>query len=148
MSFQERRAIVSLLGTILITAIYAAFMAQRYPDTGAYSPEVFRFWGTFFLILVLVSIVAKVGIHIVFSIIYTIHTREKEPSAADERDKLIELKSSQTALYVFMAGFLLAMGTLVMDLPPATMFVALLGAGVVAALVSDIAQFYYYRRGF
>lgn len=32
MSYQERRAVVSLISTILISAIYSAYMVQRYPE--------------------------------------------------------------------------------------------------------------------
>jgi hypothetical protein len=148
MSFQERRAIVSLISTILITGVYAAYMAQRYPASGDYSIEVFRFWGAFFLILIPVMIVARIIIHIVFSIINTLATHENEPDIADERDKLIELKATRNALYVFSVGVILAMGSLVIDLPPAAMFIFLLGAGIASELVSEVSQFYFYRRGF
>src|SRR5688572_19486673 len=130
MSYQERRAIVSLFSSILITAIYSAYMYQRYPESSAYSPEVFRFWGKFLLILIPVSIVAKIIIHIAFSIINTVATREEEPSITDERDHLIELKSNRNALYTFSLGFLAAMTSLVLEMPPSTMFIIMIGAGI------------------
>jgi hypothetical protein len=148
MSYQERRAIVSLISSVLITALYSVYMAQRYPVTAPYSPEVFRFWGAFILILIPVSIVAKIIIYIVFSIINTIATREDEPSITDERDKFIELKATRNSLYVFSVGFLLAMLALVIDQPPATMFIILIGGGLLSEAVSDISQFIFYRRGF
>ncbi len=147
MSFQERRAIVSLISSILITAAYSAYMIQRYPEASPYSIEVFRFWGAFFLILIPVSIVAKIVIYIVFYIVNTIATREEEPSITDERDKLIELKATTRSLYVFMFGFLLAMGSLVVDMQPSVMFIILIGSGIASEMVSDISQFYFYRRG-
>ena len=147
MSFQERRAIVSLISTILISALYSAYMFQRYPEGNSYSADVFRFWGVFFLILIPVSIVAKIVIHIVFSIINTIATREAEPAITDERDHLIELKATRNALYTFAMGFLLAMSSLVMDMPPSAMFIILICTGVVSEIVSEISQFYFYRSG-
>ena len=147
MSFQERRSIVNMISTILITALYSAYMVQRYPEGSQYSADVFRFWGSFFLILIPVSIIAKIVIYIVFSIINTIATQEEEPPITDERDKLIELKATRNSLYVFMAGFLLAMGSLVIDMPPSAMFVILICSGIVSEMVSDISQFYFYRRG-
>lgn len=146
MSYQERRAIVSLVSTVLITVIYAAYMAQRYPQASSYSVEVFRFWGAFFLILVPVSIVAKIVIHIVFSILNTLATHEDEPSVTDERDKLIDLKATRNSLYVFAIGVLLAMGSLVIDLPPSVMFIIMVVSGLASEIVSDISQFYFYRR--
>lgn len=147
MSIHERQAIVSFLSSIGITAVYAAYMFQRYPQADAYSPEIFRFWGAFLLILIPVTIVARILITIVFSILNTVVTREAEPSIMDERDKLIELKAARIALYVFIAGFLLAMASLVVDLPPATMFIILIVSGVASSLASDLSEFYFYRRG-
>jgi hypothetical protein len=148
MSFQERRALVSLVSSIVISAAYSAYMIQRYPEAGAYSPEVFRFWGSYFLILIPVSIVAKIVIYIAFYIVNAIATREVEDSITDERDKLIELKATRNSLYVFGLGFLLAMGSLVLEMPPSVMFIILICSGIVSEVISDISQFFFYRRGF
>lgn len=148
MTYQERRAIVAITSSILITAVYSSYMIQRYPQTDAYSPEVFRFWGAYFMILIPVSIVARIIIHIVFSIINTIATRENEPSIMDERDKLIELKSSHNSGWVFIVGFILAMGAAAIGQPPAVMFIIMLCAGLLSDVMSELAQFFYYRRGF
>jgi len=147
MSFQERRSIVNVFSTILISAVYSAYMLPRYPAGGDYSAEVFRFWGLFLVILIPVSIVAKIIIHIVFSIINTVATNEAEPAMMDERDKLIELKSARNTLYVFMLGFLLAMGSLVIEMPPSVMFIILICAGILSEMVDEISKFYFYRRG-
>ncbi|MFN8374491.1 MAG: DUF2178 domain-containing protein [Anaerolineae bacterium] len=148
MSYHERRAIVSVLSNVLATGLYTAFMMQRYPQADAYAPEIFHFWGAFFLILIPVSIVARVVVHIIFSILNTIATHEMEPALTDERDKLIELKAARIALYVFAIGTMLAMGTLVVGMPPAAMFAVLICAGVGSDMVSEIVQFVLYRRGF
>lgn len=148
MSFQEKRAIVSLISTILIIVLYCAYMVERFPLGDPYSAEVFRFWGAFFLILIPVAIVAKVLIYILFSILNTLATREDEPSVTDERDRLIELRASTLALYIFSLGFFLAMIALATGLPPSTMFVTLICSGVAAEIISDFSQFSMYRRGF
>lgn len=147
MSFQERRAIASLISAILVPAVYSAYMVQRYPRASSYSAEVFHFWGVFFLILIPVTIAAKMVIYIVFNIINTLATNEEEPSITDERDKLIGLKATRNSLYVFTFGFLLAIGSLVMDMPPSVMFIILVCSGVVSEMVDNISQFYFYRRG-
>lgn len=148
MSFHERRSIVNIISTVLITALYSALMIQHFPAGDPFSPVVFRFWGGFFLILVPVSIVARILIYIGFYIANAIATREEEPAIEDERDDLIELKATRYAQYVFAAGFFLAMVSLVVDLPPSLMFIILLISGLVSEMVSEIAQFYFYRRGF
>jgi uncharacterized membrane protein len=148
MSYHERRALVNAISSILITAVYSLIMFPRYPDADAYAVEVFRFWGTFILILIPVSIVARIIIYIGFSILNTIATREAEPAVSDERDRLIELKSARLSLYVFTVGFLLAMASLVIDQAPWVMFSILISAGLLSDTLGELAQFYFYRRGF
>ncbi len=148
MSYQERRSIVNLISTVLISTGYSAYMIQRYPQGNPYSVDVFHYWGAFILMLIPVSVVAKVLIYIVFYILNAIATREQEPDITDERDKLIELKAQMNAGYVFIVGFILAITSLVFNMPPSMMFIILILAGVVSQMVSDISEFYFYRRGF
>jgi uncharacterized membrane protein len=147
MSYQERRAIVSLISTILVTTLYWAYIAPKYPNSDAYSPDVFHFWGSAFVILIPVGIAAKIVIAIVFVILNAIATREVEPIITDERDRLVELKATRNSLYVFVLGFMIAMGSLVFSLPPSVMFIILICSGVVSEMIGDISQFLYYRRG-
>jgi hypothetical protein len=58
-----------------------------------------------------------------------------------KRDKLIETKAQTTSNYVFIVGFILAMGSLAIDLPPTIMFIILLLSGIVSEMVSEISQF-------
>src|SRR5690606_21156430 len=111
MSYQERRALVSVISTIVITVLYSIYMLQRYPDAVDYSPEIFHFWGSFFLILIPVTIAARIAITSHFIIFSTVTAQDGEPSVTDERDTLIEQKSIRNGLYVFSIGFLLAMAT-------------------------------------
>lgn len=148
MSYQERRALVAMFGTILISGGYAAYMLPRQPSGDAYSPELFRFWGSYFLILIVVSIVVRIFISIAFSIINVIATREKEPGLTDERDHLIELRASRYGLYTFVIGFMVAMASLAMGNPPSTMFLLMLLGGIASELVGHMSEFIFYRRGF
>ena len=148
MSFQERRSLVNLASAVLITVIYAAYVLPRMPEADPYSKEIFHFWGSFFLLLIPVSIVARIVVFIVFYIINTIATREEEPSITDERDKLIELRANRNGFYVFVLGFLIAMASLVMEMPPSTMFIILICSGIASEVISDASEFVYHRRGF
>lgn len=148
MSYQERKAIVSFASQILILAVYSLVMAPRFPAGDPYAPEVFRYWGSFLLILVPVTIVASIIIHILFTIINTASSDEHEPRVTDERDRLIELKSTRNAMFGFTAGFLLAMASLVLGQTPSVMFIILIGAGVLSSAISDASEFYFYRRGY
>jgi hypothetical protein len=147
MSYQERRAIVGILATVLISAGYAAFMLPRHPIDDPYSPTVFRYWGEYFVVLIVVSIVVRIIIAIVFSILNTIVTQEREPSFTDERDKLIELKAMRNGFYGFVVGFMLAMLALMNEQPPSTMFLILLAGGIFSELISHISEFWFYRWG-
>jgi len=123
------------------------FVFQRYQEAGVASAESFKFWGAVILILIPVTIVAKIIIHIIFSIINTITTKEKEPSFFDELDKLIELKATRNSHYVFTVGFVLSMVPLVMDMSPSVMFVILILSGLLSEIVGVSTQLYLYRRG-
>lgn len=147
MSAHERQAIVSLLTTLLLAVFFVGYVLPRYPAGDPYAPEVFHFWGVAFVILVPVSIVANIAVSIVFSIVYAMATREKASSFPDERDKFIELRALRNALFVFITGFSLAMGSLAIGMPPSVMFIILLGSGYGAGLVGSISQLYLYRKG-
>jgi energy-converting hydrogenase Eha subunit H len=148
MSYHEKRAIVNMLSSILITASYSAYLYVRYLAGGGEFINDPHFWGTAFLIFIPVSIVANIIISIIFTIHYRITTREEEPSISDERDKLIELKGSRNALYAISIGIVLSMAMLVFDLPLYVMFITIIYAGLVSSVIDEFTQFYLYRRGF
>lgn len=147
MSYHEKRALVNMFSSVLITLGYSVYLYRRYLAGGGEILEDTRFWGAAFLILILASIVANILITIVFTIYYRLTAGENEPSISDERDQIIALKGSRNALYAFSIGVVLAMTTLVIDLPLYGMFVTLTYSGLVSAVIDDLTQFYLYRRG-
>ncbi len=147
MSYHEKRSILNLLTAIVVSVSFALYMWPSYPSGGAYAPELFQFWGRFFIGLVLVRIVVQILIHILFAIVNAIAAREEVPAIEDERDKLIELKGNLRSMYIFMLGFILAMLALAFNQPPLVMFLTLFGAGFVAEIVGELSTFYFYRRG-
>jgi hypothetical protein len=147
MSARERRAIVSLLTTLLLAVVFVAYVLPKYPTGDPYAPEVFHFWGVAFVVLVPVSIVANITVTIIFSMAYAMATQQKASSFADERDKFIELRALRIALYAFTTGFALAMGSLAIGMPPSVMFIILLSSGYGSGLVANISQLYLYRKG-
>ncbi|WP_159888542.1 hypothetical protein [Paenibacillus puerhi] len=147
MTYQEKKSVVSLISSILIFASYFAYMYPQRPAGGLESTEILRYWGSFVLILTLVSIIAHIVISIVFNIVFRITTGEKEPTFADELDKIIELRSFRNSFFVFILGFLLAMGSLVIDYPPQVMFVILIISGFISDVIGSVTKFYHYRKG-
>lgn len=147
MTYEERRSILMLISTVVINIVYAVVMLQRFPEVDAYSPEIFRFWGSYVLIMILVTVVAKIIISIGFVIISAATTGEVDEEMVDERERLIKLKSAQISQYLFAIGFVVAMVALVAEQPPTVMFIILIVAGILTDAVSDLTELYYYRRG-
>lgn len=148
MSYHEKRAIVNMISSVLITASYSVYLYVRYLAGGGEFINAPHFWGSAFLIFIPVSIVANIIISIVFTIHYRITTKEEEPSVSDERDKLIELKAARNALYVVSIGVVLSMVTLVLNMPIYVMFITIIYSGLLSSVTDEFTQFYLYRRGF
>ena len=109
LSFQEKSVIVSLLTSTVVYAIFAVLVWQRYRAGSFDTDSVLVFWGRALLILIGLQIVFQIVAQILLAIFHTIVTREEEdPSFEDERDKLIELKSTRNQFVVFGVGVLLA----------------------------------------
>ena len=147
MCYQEKRAIISIISSILITTLYGLYVYQRYLNGELTSENIFSFWGSVLLILIPVLMVFKIIIHIIFNIINKIATNEDEPKITDEFDKLIMLKAIRNTHIVFMIGFILSMASLVINVPHSVMFISLIGTMIVSCIVGDISQLYFYKRG-
>ena len=147
MTYQEKKSIVSLISAIFIFISFCLYMYPQYPEGGLDSSATFRYWGFFVLILTVVSIVAHIIISIIFNILFRITTREKEPTFADELDKLIDLKANRNSFFVFIIGFVIAMGSLIIDQRSQIMFIILIASGFISDVVGSLSKLYYYRRG-
>lgn len=147
MSYQEKKNVISLVGTSLIFTLYCMYIIRTYPEESLTQTDNFSFWGSAILLLIPLSIVIKIIIHIVFSIINAIATNEKEPKFTDELDKLIELKATRNSHYVFAIGTVLAMGALAIDQPPNLMFIIFILSGFLSEVAGYISQLYLYRKG-
>lgn len=147
MAYQEKRTLMGLFTSLTIFVFYGYQVWQRYLDADFSTMTEWKFWGMAMIIMVPVSIVGNIIAHILFSIVYAIGTREKLPDKDDERDKLIELKSTRNGLVGFIMGFFLAMSALAMDYEPTTMFIIIAFGGLFSEVVSSMSKMYYYRRG-
>ncbi len=148
MSFQEKRAIVYFLVTLVVAWFYYTFLLQMDQASSTDLTTFLRFWGIAFLVLIPIQVVVSIIMYIFFSIINTIATKEEAPDITDEFDKLIELRATRNTFYMFGTGFLLAMAALVIKQPLSTMFHILLVSLFLAQLVGSASQIYFYRRGF
>jgi len=94
-----------------------------------------------------VSIVSRIIIQIIFHILNAIATREQEVPAVDERDKLVKLKATRNSYYVFTSGFVLSVMALAIGMPVYGMFIAFVVFGLIAEIMDNGSQIYYYRKG-
>jgi hypothetical protein len=147
MTYQEKKSIVSIISAILIFVSYCLFMYPRYPGDGVESSVVFHYWGSFVLYLTLFSIVAHIVISIIFNIVFRLTTNEKEPTFQDELDKFIDLKAFRNSFFVFVIGFLFAMGSLVFYQPSHVMFMILIFSGFISDVIGSVTKLYHYRKG-
>ncbi len=148
MDQKERQILVSIISSVLIIGAYVLYVYQRQVAGNFEILDDFSFWGKTFLKLIPVAIVAQIVIHIIYAIINRIITNEDIPSKDDERDKLIELKSIQISHWIFVSGFVTAMVFLALGSKPSVMFITIFVSGFIACMVSEIAKFIFYRRGF
>ncbi len=81
-------------------------------------------------------------------IIHRIISGEEEPKVEDERDHMIELRALRNSHWIFVIGFMLAMGVLAYESPPSYMFAVLLMSGLIADAVGELSPIISYRRGF
>lgn len=147
MTYQEKKSIATLISSVLIFAVYSLYKYAQYPEGGMELEESIRYWGSFVLVLTLVSIIAHIVISIIFNIIFRITTGEKEPAFADELDKLIELKAHRNSFFLFILGFLLAMMSLATDRPLNVMFLILIASGFLSDVAGSVTKLYHYRKG-
>jgi hypothetical protein len=147
MTYQEKQNVVNIFSGLLVTAIYGLMIYQRHQQGQFNLTEDFQTWGKVFLIFIGVSIVARIIIQIVFHIGNAIATREEKIPSEDERDKLIKLKATRNSYYAFSGGFVLSVMSLAIGMPVYWIFIAFVGFGLIAEIIDNGSQIYYYRKG-
>ncbi|WP_421779957.1 hypothetical protein [Kiloniella litopenaei] len=148
MSQQERRVGVSLLTTMIMFGVFGFYMFGLYQDGAMDGPDGFRLIGKSFFVLVGGGIVVSIVVHILFTIIHSIITKDYEPMMNDERDKLFDLKSMQIILLVFSFGFMVSMGILALDiLAPSLVFLLIIFSMFIANVIGDLVKLFLYRGG-
>ena len=136
-----------MITNVVVTALYFWIVYTRYVDGDPEKLNDLSFWATAVLIMIPIQMGSHIVVHIIHAIVSHVSNKEQEPGLTDERDKLIELKSTRNSHYAFMLGFLGAMFALSYDAQAVAMFAILVGSGLVSSLVSEVSQIYYYRRG-
>jgi hypothetical protein len=136
-----------MLSGVLITAIYAWIVFQKHRQGNFDLTEDFEKWGVIFLIFIGASVVVRVIIQIIFHIFNAIATREEDVPVTDERDKIIRLKGTRNSYYAFTGGFVISTVALALGMPVYGIFIAFVAFGLIAEIIDNGSQLYYYRKG-
>ena len=147
MSYQEKQNIVNIFSGLLVTVIFGLLVYQRHLQGQFDLTEDFRTWGIVFLIFIGISVVVRIIIQIIFHIINAIATREEDVPKEDERDKLIKLKAMRNSYYAFTSGFVVSVVGLALGMPVHWIFLAFVASGLIAEILDNGSQIYYYRKG-
>lgn len=157
MSYQEKKSVVNILSSVVLTGVYALVIYNMYQGGSFDTSNIFRFWALIIVIFIPISVVAKIIIEILFSIGNAIGTEIKNEikgtdddhyvDIVDERDKLISLKSSQVSYGVFVFGFLLALVSQLLNMDNNVFFITLVLFGLISDVSSGLMTIRYYRRG-
>jgi len=152
MSAQEKRSLLNLFFSILFTVVYVIIVYIKYNNGDFDTSNEMRLWSVIILIFIPISIAARIVATIMFSIINSIANEikgkdDEDLDFYDERDKLIELKSTRVALVVFSLGFILALSTQAFGMSVAAFFLTMLGFGLLSEVIASIYIIIIYRKG-
>lgn len=154
MSYKEKMKVANIVSSVVITTVYAIIMYQRYLNGTISDENIFRFWAVVILIFIPISIVARIIILILFNISNAVvetakgnDFEEEMDDITDERDKLIERKANYIGMFVFSAGFILALVSQLFDVSNHLFFIILVVAGFMTDILSESLAIVYYRRG-
>ena len=136
-----------MLSTVIVLGIYYWSVFERFDSEIMNTDEQLQFWAKAILIAIPISIANKIVVTIIFAIGNYVITREDFPRFEDERDKLIELKSTRNSYFIFGMGFVSSLAVLAFGYPPKYMFTALILAGIGSEIFDNLSRFYYHRKG-
>lgn len=136
-----------MLSTVIVLGIYYWSVFERFDSQVMNTDEQLQFWAKAILLAIPISIGNKIVVMIIFAISNYIITREDFPCFEDERDKLIELKSTRNSYFIFGMGFVISLAVLAFGYPPKYMFIALILAGIGSEVFDNLSKLYYHRKG-
>jgi len=140
---------VSLFSTLVILVYYLANVWRMIQQGDLVPNDVFRLWIIVIIASIVMNIVGNIIAAITMSIAHAIKTKSEQEVRfiEDERDKLIELKGDRVAYIASSIGVFLSMLSFVLGQPALVMFNLLVFFALVAEIIGNLSQFYFYRRG-
>jgi hypothetical protein len=149
MSNRNNEITVSLVSTLAVLAYYLVNIFQMLQSGGLNSAEVFRLWAVVIIATIILNVAGNIITNIVINIVHAIKTQKEEEVRLieDERDKLIGLKGDRVSYIVFSIGVFLSMLTFALSQPPLVMFSLIVLSSLLAEILGDVSQFFFYSRG-
>ncbi|MFH1513014.1 MAG: hypothetical protein ABIG45_06640 [Bacillota bacterium] len=160
MYYQEKRTIVGIAEGIALLAAYCIYVTGKL-NAGAATLDDLKFFAvamlTFIGIGIVLAIVIQIVFHILFSVSIAVRERnndEKQVETAinaamveDERDKIIDLKSTRIPFIVSMVGFIAGLVLVALEYPAAVMLNILFIAASLGSIGEGVAKLIYYKAG-
>lgn len=149
MSNRQNEITVSLVSTLAVLAYYLVNIFRMLQGGGLSSAEVFRLWAVVIIATIILNIAGNIITNIVINIVHAIKTQKEEEVRLieDERDKLIGLKGDRVSYIAFSIGVFLSMLTFALGQPPLVMFSLIVFSSLMAEILGDVSQFFFYGRG-
>lgn len=167
MNYQEKKVITSIIAGVLVLATYSIYGMSKYLEIGEDLLNNLEFWATAMLITIGGGVVVVILIQIIFHIILAVANEVAKEvakkissegknesyeeleitSIEDEMDKLIALKAMRNSFIVVGIGFIIALLSLYMKMPPAIMLNVIFVSFSLGSLFEAFSQLYFYRKG-
>ena len=157
MSYNSKKTIASMVTGVLMVIAYIIYaLSESSP-----APEDLKAWAIVMLVFIGISVVAVIIVNILFHIAIAIGIAMKEQErdekkidrrlsslmVEDERDRLINLKSSHISSIVAGIGFVAALAGLAFGTSAVFALHVLFGSCVVGSTAEGIASVYFYEKG-
>ena len=160
MDYQQKKSIVNIVQAAALLAVYGIYVFNKlnggvvgWEDTHFFAVTMLKFIG----IGVVITIIIQILFHIALSVSIAVKERNKESGeiesainaamVEDERDKLIDLKSTRISAIAFMMGFIAGLVLLALGHPVAMMLNLVFFAGGLGTIAEEVTKLVYYRAG-
>jgi hypothetical protein len=157
MAYNSKKNIVSLTAGVLTVAAYIICIYTA----KAPAQEDIAAWAKLMLVFIGIGIVTQIVVQILFHIVYAIGIAAKENDKddsrtekiikasmiEDERDKLIELKTSRIGYICTGFGLMVALFTVAGGVPLVIALHIVVGSAAAGSLVEGCAGIFFHERG-
>lgn len=149
MSNRQNTITISLISNLIILGYYLVNIWPIFQRDAWNPADIFRLWVIVVVASIVLNIVGNIIAAITINIAHAIKTNSNQEVRLldDERDKLIELKGVRVAYVASSIGIFLSMLSFVLNQPALVMFSLLLLFSLIAEIIGNVSQFYFYSKG-